>query len=447
MIRNFMIGILVVGLSGALWWGYSENKENKDMALHIENNYQRAFYDLSEDLHKMNDKIGSTLAMNSRKSLSPTFAEVWKVSDEAQTSLAELPFGGLPFSKTQELLTDIGHFAYTTSIRDLDKKPLSEAENKTLNNLYKRSGEILKDIQGMQKDVSEKNLKFADAESIVKSQKRDEMKDNQIIDGFKNIENDVDGYDLRSDFGPDFSTADMRTKTFKNVSGKNITEKEAINRAKQFAKVSKVSNVKVTCNRKGSKYGFYNVSFNDKSNKNHYTVDLTKKGGHLIFFINDRKIKEQKYSLSDVVEGMEEHLQLIEAKDLELVESTQYDTVGLLTYARVMNGVTIYPDMVKVKIALDNNQIIGLAADEYFENNKQRESFVPTISESAAAEKISKNVQVQDSRLSIIVNDLNEEVLCYEFFGTLEHDTYRIFINAGTNEEELVQKVEKINVL
>lgn len=447
MIRNFMLGFLVVGLSGALWWGYSERKDNRDMQLQIENNYQRAFFDLSEDLNKMNNKIGSTLAMNSRKSLSPTFAEVWKVSDEAQTALAQLPFGGLNFNKTQDFLTDVGHFSYQTSIRDLDKKPLSESETRTLTNLYKRSGEILQDVQNLQKDVSNRNLKFADAEAIVAATKNESMKDNQIIDGFKNIEKSIDGYDLKSDFGPDFSTSDLKLKSFKNVTGVMISKDEAINRAKQLAKVTKISNVKVSSNLKGSKYGFYNVSFSDSKTKDHYTMDLTKKGGHLIFFINDREIKKQKFGLSDATEGIQGYLESIEANGLELVESTQYDTTAILSYARVLNGVTIYPEMVKLKVALDNNQIVGLIADEYFENHKERESFVPTISKSAAADKISKNVDVQDSKLSVIMNDLNEEVLCYEFYGTLGHDTYRIFINALTNEEELVVKVQKVKLL
>lgn len=447
MIRNFMLGFLVVGLTGALWWGYSEQKENRDMQLHIENNYQRAFFDLSEDLNKMNDKIGTTLAMNSRKSLSPTFAEVWKVSDEAQTALAQLPFGGLNFSKTQDFLTDIGHFAYQTSIRDLDKKPLTEAETKTLTNLYKRSGEILQDIQSLQKDVSNKSLKFADAEAIVTSTKNESMKDNQIVDGFKNIEKSIDGYDLQSDFGPDFSTADLKLRNFKNVTGVNITKDEAINRAKQIARVTNISRVKVSSNLKGSRFGFYNVSFIDNNTKNHYTVDLTRKGGHLIYFLNDREIKNQKFSLSDATEGVHEYLKNTEAQGLELVESTQYDTTAILTYARVVDGVTIYPEMVKVKVALDNNQVIGLIADEYFENHKERDSLVPTINQAEASDKISKNVNVQDSKLSVIMNDLNEEVLCYEFYGTLDHDTFRIFINAKTNEEELVIKVQKAKIL
>lgn len=47
-----------------------------------------------------------------------------------------------------------------------------------------------------------------------------------------------------------------------------------------------------------------------------------------------------------------------------------------------------------------------------------------------------------DDRLAIILNDSNEEVLCYEFTGTLGEDTYRIYINSENGREEKVEKLQ-----
>ena len=47
-----------------------------------------------------------------------------------------------------------------------------------------------------------------------------------------------------------------------------------------------------------------------------------------------------------------------------------------------------------------------------------------------------------ENRQAIIINDLNKEVLCYEFLGTIDDDTYRIFINAKSGEEEEVEKLK-----
>jgi spore germination protein len=47
-----------------------------------------------------------------------------------------------------------------------------------------------------------------------------------------------------------------------------------------------------------------------------------------------------------------------------------------------------------------------------------------------------------EERTAVILNDLNDEVLCHEFTGVLSEDTYRIYINADSGLEE---KVEKLN--
>ncbi|WP_374701717.1 hypothetical protein, partial [Bacillus wiedmannii] len=36
------------------------------------------------------------------------------------------------------------------------------------------------------------------------------------------------------------------------------------------------------------------------------------------------------------------------------------------------------------------------------------------------------------------------EVLCYEFVGTLRKDTYQIFINANSGAEEKVKKMQAV---
>ena len=93
-----------------------------------ENNYQRAFHELNYQIDLLHDKIGTTLAMNSRKSLSPALVDVWRITSEAQNDVGQLPLALLPFNKTEEFLSDIGDFSYRTAVRDLEKEPLNDEE-------------------------------------------------------------------------------------------------------------------------------------------------------------------------------------------------------------------------------------------------------------------------------------------------------------------------------
>lgn len=75
MIRGILIALLGVAIVGTSYWGYKEHQEKDAVLLHAENNYQRAFHDLTYQVDQLHDKIGSTLAMNSKKPCLPPW---WK---------------------------------------------------------------------------------------------------------------------------------------------------------------------------------------------------------------------------------------------------------------------------------------------------------------------------------------------------------------------------------
>ena len=441
MIRNILIVILVIGLAGTAYWAYEEHQEKNAILIHAENNYQRSFNDLAYRMDVLNEKIGSTLAMNSRQSLSPALAEVWRMTSDAHGSVGQLPLTLMPFNKTEEFLTNIGDFAYKTSIRDLDKSPLTDEEYKTLQKLYERSNDIQTELRKVQNQIMTNDLKWMDVEKALADTSGDSQKDNQVIDGLKTVEKNVTTYGQRKEFGPSFVTAQQKNKNYENLQGKEITRKEAIDKAKNYARINKAVNVKVTENEKGSKYGFYHVSMKDQSTGEFIGVDITKKGGLPIYLMNDRKVSEPTKSLNDGYLNAQKYLKTIDFNDLELSESTQYRNVGVYTFVSIKDGIRIYPESIKVKVALDNGEIIGLVAGEYLRSHIDRKLEKPAVSEAKARETISSKVEIMDHNMALITNDLYEDVLCHEFLGTIGNDTYRIFINAKDGHEEKVEKM------
>ena len=112
-----------------------------------------------------------------------------------------------------------------------------------------------------------------------------------------------------------------------------------------------------------------------------------------------------------------------------------------LILSPLRNNIRIYPEAIKVEVALDNGDIIGFPAEEYLKSvTDTREVKKPVLTSEQARAKVNPNFRVMEEQQSIIVNDLNKEVLCYEFLGTIEDDTYRIFINAEDGVEEEVEK-------
>jgi spore germination protein len=438
MLRGIAIAVLVIGIAGTAFWGYQEHREKTAVLINAENNYQRAFHDLTYQMDVLNDKIGTTLAMNSRSSLSPQLAEVWKITSEAHSDVGQLPLTLLPFNKTEEFLANIGNFSYKAAIRDLDKEPLSDKEYATLKTLYEQSGEIQQDLREVQHMVLENNLRWMDVELALATEKG--QSDNTIIDGFKTVERTVESYS-ETDFGPAQINLQKKDENFKKLPGKKISKDEAVRITRKYAPVGNAGDVKVTQNGKGSDYGFYSVSIQDPKTKLEANMDITKKGGYPIWFLLNRDVKNQKLSLNEASNKAIAFLKEHNFENLDLFESAQYDNIGVFTFVGVQDDVRIYPDAINMKVALDNGDIIGFSAEDYLKSNKARKIPQPGITNEEAKKKVNPNLKIMDQKKAIIMNDLNEEVLCYEFTGTLGNDTFRIYINAEDGTEEKVEKL------
>lgn len=438
MIRNIFIGILTIAVIGVGIWGYQEHKEKNAILIHAENNYQRAFHDLTYNIDVLHDKIGTTLAMSSRSSLSPALADVWRITSMANNSVGQLPLTLLPFNKTEEFLSKIGEFSYKTAVRDLEKEPLSDEEYKSLQSLYKQAGEIQNELRKVQYLSLKNNLRWMDVEMAIAN--GEETADNTIIDGFKTVEKKVEGY-TETDMGPIMTSTEEKEKKYRNLPGKTITKNEALKIAKKYTNISGKSKTRVVENGKGSDFGFYSISVED--DKGETNLDISKKGGFPIWLISNREIKEQKLSLNDASIKAKKFLTERGFQNLELFESTQYDNIGLFNFVTTKNNVRIYPESIMIKVALDDGSIMGFSAEQYLGSfNKKRKIPSPKISEENAKKAINKNVKVMETRLAIINNDLNDEILCYEFLGTLGDDTYRIYVNAADGSEENVEKLQ-----
>jgi spore germination protein len=173
-------------------------------------------------------------------------------------------------------------------------------------------------------------------------------------------------------------------------------------------------------------------------------MDITEKGGYPVWVIDLRNIKAQKIDLNQASINGLKFLERNKFSNMELTESSQYDTIGVFTYVTKQDGVRIYPESVTMKIALDDGSIVGFSSKNYLAAYTKRTIPKPKISVEEARNSISSNLKIMEERQAIILNKLNQEVLCYEFVGTRGNDTYQIFVNADTGVEE---QIKKLNVL
>ena len=96
----------------------------------------------------------------------------------------------------------------------------------------------------------------------------------------------------------------------------------------------------------------------------------------------------------------------------------------------------MYPDLIKIKIALDNGEILGFESTGYLNNHTQREISKKIISKEDAKKGLNKNLEIQSEGLAIIPTEYKTEILCYEFKGKVGEKDFIVYINAETGAEE-----------
>lgn len=436
MVRWILVAVLTIGIAGTAFWGYQEHQEKNAVLIQAENTYQRSFHELSYNIDLLHDKIGTTLAMNSKQRLSPQMVDIWRITSDALSNVGQLPLGLLPFNKTEEFLSDIGDFTYRTAVRDLDSNPLSDKEKQSFEDLYKQSGKIKDELRQVQHITLKNNLRWMDVQLALANQ--DEQTDNTIIDGLKTVEKTIEGY---SETNVDSGLMGTSTKDhqFKHLQGDKISESEALKKAKSLFNVKDNNNITVTKSGDGSDIPTYSVSYRN-GDENAY-MDMAEQGGHPLTLLVDRPVQDKQISLNDGQDKAKAYLDKLDFENMTIFQSDEFDNIGVYSFLYNQDGVRVHSDAIEVKVALDNGDILGLTARNYFMNHTDRDIPKPEISKEEAEDMVNPDVKIQEDFLAVIDNDLGEEVLAYEFLGTLGNETYRIFINAMDGKEEKVEKL------
>ncbi|AZS14800.1 germination protein YpeB [Paenibacillus lutimineralis] len=425
-------------LIGALVWGYQENQEKNSILIKAENQYQRAFHDLSYHVDRLHSQLGNTLAVHSASTGSQRkgLVNVWRITSEAQNEINQLPLTMLPFSKTEEFLSRISNFSYQTAVRDMTKQPLTDNEVKNLKELYNSSAQISKDLQDVQDKVISNRLRWMDVETALATNK--EAKDNTIIDGFKTVDKKVGEYP-ELDWGP--SVSSMYTKrSVKKLGGTPITTENIKHKAAQFIGHHN-GNIKVVENGRGTEWASYTAKSNGKKDET-YTLDYTRNGGHLISYSCERTIGPRSLGYKEARAESEKFLKEKGYPNMTAVSYDQYDNIGSLTFVNKQGDVLIYPEKVTVRVGLDNGQVTGLQASDYvYEREVNQKIPKPKLTVEQARKYLNSDFKEKYNRLSLIKNELSDKVLTYEFGGSINGKDYRIYINAENGTEENIEEI------
>ncbi|WP_010631644.1 germination protein YpeB [Sporolactobacillus vineae] len=418
-------------------WGWQEHRMRNAVTIHAENHYQQAYHELTYYVDALQNALGVSLAMQSRNGMRPQLAESWRLSTLAHAAANELPLTLLPFNRANEFLAHVGEFTYQSAVKPASSRPLTDHEYHTLQTLYRESEKISDGLREVQGTIMTRHLKWMDVETALNGQKQNQ--DNQVIDGMKQI--NIQATDYTQDFSPENPrNMALQKNKLNKLTGAQISKEQAAGKLKAMIGVRNAALRQIKESGRGSHEQSYELSV--KADGGPVTAgSVSKKGGHVLWYMINRPVHKEEISLGQATEKADRFLRERGFHNLTLTKRNQYQNVAVLTYVRQIKNVRIYPASIKLKVAMDNGQIIAFDQMNYLFHKCEKIPLVPKVSEKSVRSQINKDLKVREVNLAVIQNGSLDNILCYELFVTKGEKTYRMLLNAANGDQEKMELV------
>lgn len=173
-----------------------------------------------------------------------------------------------------------------------------------------------------------------------------------------------------------------------------------------------------------------------KNDGNNAWISISQKGGHVVLANSTKDVQAEVITQEQADEIGQKFL---DSRGIHNMKPTYYlkqNGIVTINYAYVQDGVTVYPDLIKLKVALDNGEILGMETSGYLNSHTQRTFATPKVSQDEARKKINKNLEIISESMAMIPTEYQTEILCWEFKGNVDDRQFLVYINVETGKEE-----------
>lgn len=438
--RNWFYGIMgLLLLTWVVSYGYIERTNREVMANALEADYQREFYNLVSHVEQTRVLLGKSLASGSPRHNILYLTEIWNRASDASVSLAQLPLTDINTSASRKFLTQLGDYAYSLAQAEANGRELTEQDYQNLEDFYDELGKFSEDLHEMASRVYDDNYRFTD--SMLRRGMRTAIAANDHLSNFVDIERRLQGLPSLIYDGPFSDHLELIEP--RGLTGSQISQASAESKAKEFLEKSrKQGYVEVgSADQVNGKIKAYSFTFDPQNSGGLITIDISKKGGHPITMLNSRPVENVVLSQEEASRKGKEFLESLGYKNMVETYTVRQQNSQVISYAYQQDEVIIYPDLIKLKIALDNGEIIGFESFGYLMAHHERELPEPELTPEEAKAKVNSRVQVEGIRKAVIPMLNGKEAFTYEINGKLNGEQYLIYINALTGDEENILQV------
>ncbi|MDR0850642.1 MAG: germination protein YpeB [Christensenellaceae bacterium] len=423
-IVSSILGLAVIGMGIGL---YFTTNGLTQQSMSLEGVYQRSFYDLVENVNSLENEVSKLMVTKNEDSQHKSLLTIKQQSADASSNLSRLPFSSNMINQTEGFINQLN--GYFTS--------LLKRQGGIPDDQYDVIYDIYDSITKVQGELNKVSYKLSNGYRIM-----DNLDGSVEVDGFSlnfaGISSDSIEYPSMIYDGP-FSES-MLKKEIRGIPNTETSEGDAREFVKEVFDISKNSQIEYLGETNGN---FKTYDYKINTNQNDYYVQVTKKGKFLLTVSADAQTGAAKIDSEEALKralGMVEKLGI---KDMQRVWSAEADGIAYINLAPVIDDITIYPDLIKVKVDMVTGNVMGYEASSYANNHTNRKLPEPKNTKEQAQSQVSDKLEIKNDRLCVIPLESGGETMAYEFEAEANGHTYYVYIDAGTNEQIRIMRVIK----
>ncbi len=411
------LGVTTLALGTVVTFGWlTMDNMQADMA----SGYTESLYELNSVIDNLDADLSRAKASSSASDRVRVLSDIAIESETAETILERFPLDMQMTEQMSSFINKMGDSAKQMLYTVANGGELTASQKQSLQYMYETNAKIKEELNTL--------VSTCDGKDLMQAMRG---KSSNIGDGFSVIQNNTFETPKGIHDGP-FSDSVKKTNPKALKGQKEITAQTAEKLAKEYFKDYKVSEVKCTGEATGEALTLYNVSLTTPDGE--MFVQLSKLGGKVVAFDSYKDCSDKNFSVDRCVAIAEDFLSSLKLTGLKAVWTSENGTTCNLNFAPVQGGTILYPDLIKVKVCEERGIVTGMEGLSYVLNHGERSLAKPSISEAQAKASVNGNMEIKSSRTALIPFD-GEEVLCYEFVGTLDNNEYYVYVDAATGEE------------
>lgn len=416
---RYFICILILLVFGFGFYSYTLKTEAKTTEV---NQYNYSLLELVNNINNIENYLAKAMISSDSKHATDTLIKIWADSNLAVSYMKNIPFDSHGSDKSIKFLNQVSDYSYSLSRKTLRGEELTDEDFQNLKKLYDYASNLKDIINQISFDLNAGSISWS---SLKNDKKLNEV--DEATNVFSSIDGSFDDYEGLIYDGAYSDYVEKQDK--KGLTGEEISKETAKEKVKKIfqkdAKYIGEMNGDISC---------YN--FEVQEEKDSFEVQISKKGGWIVEIIKNRDVGDEKIKAEDAVQKGKEYLEKLGYKSMKETYSLKEEKIVTINYAYEENEIIMYPDLIKVKVALDNGEILGMEALGYLNSHTQRTFSENIISSEEAKEKLNDKIIIENERMAVIPLDDKSEKYCYEFKGKVEDKQFLVYINAETGDEE-----------